>query len=331
MGVALRQAGYRRGWFEVRHLARPVVSVGNLTMGGTGKTPLVAAIAGILLRRGWKPSILTRGYGRAGKQTMVVVPPGAGRAADPREVGDEPALLARLVPEVPVVVSADRFRAGQAAEEQFAVDVHLLDDGFQHLKLARAVDVLALDVTQTISDRHLFPAGRQREPLDALRRAHLVVLTRADSADPQPLADLVAEQHPAARIFTSRTKLLGWADAFTGEAVSTDDLRSRKVVAFCGLGNSSVFFVDLRRWGFELAGQRAFPDHHVYTGGEIQELAAEAGRRGAAALLTTQKDAVKLSAAWQPQLPVLACAIEADILERGEFERALWGYLEGAR
>jgi tetraacyldisaccharide 4'-kinase len=157
-----------------------------------------------------------------------------------------------------------------------------------------------------------------------------VVLTRADSADPRSLADLVAKQHPEARIFTSRTKLLGWADAFSGEAVSTDGLRSRRVAAFCGLGNSSAFFADLRRWGFDLAAQRAFADHHVYTGGEMQELAAEAGTQGAAALLTTQKDAVKLSPAWQPQLPVLACAIAADILESGEFERALWGYLEGA-
>ncbi len=119
--------------------------------------------------------------------------PGQAAAPDAQEIGDEPALLARMLPEVPLVICADRFRGGQAAEERFQVDAHILDDGFQHLALARDVDLVALDATQTISDRHLLPAGRQREPLSALRRAQIVVLTRTDSADPQSLEELGAE------------------------------------------------------------------------------------------------------------------------------------------
>ena len=329
-GVALRHAGYKRGWFKIRRLARPVVSVGNLTVGGTGKTPLVACVANILLRRGWKPSILTRGYGRSSKAEMIVVAPGAGRRADAQEIGDEPALLARMLPEVPLVICADRFRGGQAAEERFQVDAHILDDGFQHLALARDVDLLALDATQTISDWHLLPAGRQREPLSALRRAQIVVLTRTDSADPQPLEELVLKVHPAAKVFRSRTELLGWTDALSGEAISIEEIRAQKVAAFCGIGNPRAFFADLRRWGFNLVAEDAFPDHHVYTGEEIQRLVASARKNGAAALLTTQKDAVKFSRDWTPQLPILACEIEAQILDAGDFERTLLTYLEKA-
>jgi tetraacyldisaccharide 4'-kinase len=326
-GVALRHAGYQHGWFKTHRLARPVVSVGNLTAGGTGKTPLVACIAKILLRRGWKPSILTRGYGRSSKAGMIVVEPGVGRRPDPQEVGDEPALLARILPEVPLVVCADRFRGGQAAEERSQVDAHILDDGFQHLALARDVDVLALDATQTISDWRLLPAGRQREPLSALRRAQIVVITRTDSADPQALEQLVLKVNPAVRIFRSRTVLIGWTDTWSGEAVSIEEFHARKVAAYCGIGNPRAFFSDLRRWGFDVIAEDAFPDHHGYTDEEIWRLMESAGKRGAAALLTTQKDAVKLPREWAPQLPILACEIKAQILDAGDFEATLLAYL----
>jgi tetraacyldisaccharide 4'-kinase len=330
LGVALRHAAYKRGWFKTRRLARPVVSIGNLTAGGTGKTPLVACVANILLRRGWKPSILTRGYGRSSKEEMIVVAPGEGRRADAREIGDEPAILARLVPQVPLVVCADRFRGGQAAEERFQVDAHILDDGFQHLALARNVDVLALDVTQTISNWHLLPAGRQREPLSALRRAQMVVLTRTDSADPRPLQDLVLKVHPEAKVFRSRTVLVRWTDAWSGEPISVEEVHARKVAAFCGIGNPRAFLADLRRWGFNVIAEDAFPDHHVYTGEEIQRLVENAGKRGAAALLTSQKDAVKFPRNWAPQLPILACEIIAQITDAGDFETTLLAYLDKA-
>ncbi len=328
MGVVLRTAAYQRGWLKIHHLSRPVVSVGNLTVGGTGKTPLVACVAKILLRHGWNPAILTRGYGRSSKAPMIVLEPSPGRQTDAREVGDEPALLARLLPEVPLVVCPDRYRGGQMAEERFQVNAHILDDGFQHLRLARDLDLVALDATQTVSDRLLLPAGRQREPLAALRRAQVLVFTRTDSADPQPLEELVRKIHPAAQVFHSRTGLLGWKDARSGEAVPNASIQAQKVAAFCGIGNPRAFFADLRRWGFDLIAEDAFPDHHVYTGGEIERLMAGARRKGAAALLTTQKDAVKFSWDWAPQLPILACEIEAQILEAGNFERTLLAYLE---
>jgi tetraacyldisaccharide 4'-kinase len=192
------------------------------------------------------------------------------------------------------------------------------------------VDLVALDTTQTLSDLQLLPAGRQREPLSALRRAQIVVLTRIDSADPQYLEKRVLDVHPAARVFRSRTRLITCRDAWSGECISSAEIGSRKAAAFCAIGNPGAFFGDLRRWGFKLVVEHAFPDHHAYTGGEIQRLVANARTEGAGALVTTQKDAVKFSRDWNPQLPIWASEIEAQILDAEDFERVLLSYLERA-
>jgi tetraacyldisaccharide 4'-kinase len=330
-GVAFRHTAYRRGWLKTDRLSRPVVSIGNLTVGGTGKTPLVALVARTLLRCGWKPSILTRGYARRSKAGLIVLAPEPARRADAREVGDEPALLARSLPEVPLIVGADRLRGGRVAEERFQVDAHILDDGFQHLALARALDLVVLDATQALSDRFLLPACRQREPLTALQRAQVVVITRVDSGDSRPLEDTVAKIHPAAQVFRSSTKLSGMVDARSGEAVPDEQIRPEKVTAFCGIGNPRAFFADVRRWGFNLVAEDAFPDHHVYTEQEIHRLVARARKSGAAFLLTTEKDAVKFPTDWRPELPILACVIEAQILAAAEFEKTLLVYLERSK
>jgi tetraacyldisaccharide 4'-kinase len=226
-------------------------------------------------------------------------------------------------PSVPIVLCADRFRGGQAAEECFQVDAHILDDGFQHLALARDLDLVALDATQPISNWRLLPAGRQREPLSALRRAQIVVITRSDSADSKPLEARVKKASPTSKIFRSQTVLRDWVDAWSGESIPHSKIHGQKVAAFCGIGNPDAFFADLLRWGFNLVGQNAFADHHVYTDGEIQQLTAAARKNGATALLTTQKDAVKFSRKWTPQLPILACEIESQIQDAGDFEKTL--------
>ncbi len=331
LGVALRHAAYRRGWLKTRRLSRPVISVGNLTVGGTGKTPLVVLIAKMLLRQGWKPGILTRGYGRHSKADLIVVAPSPARQAEAGEIGDEPAILARALPEVPIVICADRFRGGQAAEQRFRVNVHILDNGFQHLGLERAVDVVALDATEEISDWGLLPAGRQREPLGALRRASIVVITRVDSGDPKSLEEIILKVHPAAKVFHSSTRFVRAVDSLSGERVPSDEIRTRKVTAFCGIGNPGAFFADLRRWGFKLTAQDAFPDHHVYSQQELRRLVALAQIKGATALLTTEKDAVKFPKDLQPDLPILTCVAEAQIREAEEFEKTLLTLLERSK
>ena len=232
LGVALRGAAYRRGWCKTHRLNRPVVSVGNLTAGGAGKTPLVRLIAQRLLNRGWSPSILTRGYDRRRGPGIIVVEPGPERRVDPRDVGDEPALLARALPKVPIVIGANRYRAGRLAEERFPVDVHLLDDGFQHWALERDVDIVALDVTQEFSDWALLPAGRLREPCAALERAHIVVLTRTELGDAPALEARLSRINPRARVFLSTTTLRGFVEAQSGGPFPVQDLRGRAARRF---------------------------------------------------------------------------------------------------
>lgn len=331
LGVALRRNAYRRGWFKTHRLDHPVVSVGNLTSGGAGKTPLVRFIAERLLNRGWKPGILTRGYGRRRGIEIIALDPAAERRADAREVGDEPALLAEALPRVPIVICANRYRAGRLAEERFNVDVHLLDDGFQHWALARDVDVVALDVTQEFSDWALLPAGRLREPCSALERAHLVVLTRTELGDAHFLQERVSRINPQAKTFLSTTTLRGFLDAQSGRPFPVQDLRGEPLGAFCGIGNPRAFFADVRQWGFHVVAERAFPDHHVYTTTDFRRLATRAREAGAVALLTTEKDVANFPARWSSEVPVAACVAETEVGEADAFEDTLLARLEAAR
>lgn len=322
-GVELRHTAYRRGWFETRRLNRPVVSVGNLSMGGTGKTPMVILIARALVAGGHLPCILTRGYGRRGGKDLIVLAPGPGRIADPREVGDEPAVLAKALPEAPIIISPDRLRAGRIGEQQFQATVHLLDDGFQHLALHRDLDIVLLDVTRPLSDYAVFPAGRMREPLSAVERTHWVVLTRTELGDAGALQDRVHRINPRARIFRCATKLRGLMDARTGLPEPAGNLLCKKVGAFCGIGNPAAFFQDLRRWGFTVVAENVFRDHHVYSPGEFDRIFRTSQRAGAEAILTTQKDVMNLPPDLNVSLPFFACCVQPAIEEEREFEEAL--------
>lgn len=331
LGIAVRHAAYRRGWLKARSLARPVVSVGNLTVGGTGKTPFVAYLAGRLLNRGIKPSILTRGYGRRIRLEPIAIAPGSGPAArDPRDVGDEPALLARQLPDVPIVISADRYLGGCLAEERFDVDVHLLDDGFQHIGLARAVDIVLLDATQELHDDALLPAGPLREPLSALERAHLVVLTRVELADPRALEVRVRQINPRAEVFQGRTRLCDLKDLMTGKLHPVDAFQRDPLYAFCGIGNPRAFFANLKGWGFSLVGETTFRDHHTYTASNLGRLAARARSRGARTLITTEKDSANFPLEWKSELTVVTCVIQTEVAETDAFDGAVLARL-GAR
>ena len=328
--IELRSVAYLQGWLRTRRLDRPVLCVGNLTVGGTGKTPVVIKVAKTLLAAGHCPCILTRGYGRRGGRAPVALDPGADLIFEPRTVGDEPAALARALPGVPIVVSADRFRGGIIGE-QFHPTVYLLDDGFQHLALYRDLDVILIDVTRPWSEYALLPAGRAREPFSAIRRAHWVILTRTEPGDPSPIEAKVRAVHSGARIFHCSTKLTGVAEAQTGLNQPIECLHGKKAVAFCAIGNPAGFFADLRRWGFDVACERSFRDHHAYTQSDLASLADAAKGTGAQAMITTEKDVMNLPRGWDLPLPVYACCIQAEIEEKMEFEQALAADLERAR
>ena len=322
-GARLRRAAYQHGWLKSRRLSRPVISVGNLTVGGSGKTPLVAEVAEVLLRSGCKPAILTRGYRRERGDELIALKPGPQRNPDARATGDEPALLARTLPQVPIVICADRFHAGQVAEVCFDIDVHILDDGFQHLALAREVDIVAIDVTQDVLRGAVLPAGRLREPAAALAQADIIILTRTEIEDPAATEKQVREINRGVPIFHCAMRIRNLVQAGSMQAVESEGYFGKPVCAFCGIGNPSAFFADLRRWGFNPVAEIAFRDHHVYSAEDVQRLNRAAREKVAEAFLTTEKDLINLQAPSAFELPVLACAIRAELSEPEKFQQVL--------
>ncbi|MBL8113027.1 MAG: tetraacyldisaccharide 4'-kinase [Acidobacteria bacterium] len=313
-GVAARLALYERGLFRVRRAGRPVVSVGNIAAGGTGKTPFVRWLAGELLLRSRNPSILTRGYGRSSRGT-VVVSDGAGTLATTAASGDEAALLARALPRVPIVADARRVRAARVAEKLFpAVDLHLLDDGFSHVALARDVDIVLLDATNPTAGGALLPEGRIREPLTALARADLVVVTKVEGAAPAEAIELARRYAPGAPVYRAATHVLGIRDD-RGEEVHPRDLPKGTLVAVAGLAHPGAFFSTLDRLGIDVEARLPYPDHARYGDFRLGKIARAAEVTGATAVITTEKDAVKL--AGRLSLPLFRVAIESRVVEPG--------------
>ena len=294
---------YRAGVLPVERIAVPIISVGNITAGGTGKTPLVEWLARAAASEGRRVCILTRGYGRADVSRRVIVSDGEHVLAEAREGGDEPCLLAENLRGLSAVISdANRVAAARWAVENLRSDVFILDDGFQHLRLARDLNILTLDATDPWGGMSLLPRGRLREPLRELKRADLIVITRSELAgDIQDLrlrAETLGGGRPVliARTETLRiTSLVAPPGGVTGEAHETDTI-PQPLVAFCAIGNPQAFFAHARRAGLTLNRTRPFADHHVYTQSDIDDCVREAVRHGDRALLTTAKDAVKLRA-----------------------------------
>lgn len=295
---------YHAGVLPVEHIAVPVISVGNITAGGTGKTPLVEWLARVIAGEGRRVCILTRGYGRADVSRRVIVSDGEQILAETREGGDEPRLLAEKLRGLAAVISdANRVEAARWALENLRSEVFILDDGFQHLRLARDLNILTLDATDPWGGMRLLPRGRLREPLRELKRADLIVITRAELA--MDIEDLRARAETLsggrapvliARTETLRiTSLVAPPSEVFGGAHETDSI-PQPLAAFCAIGNPQAFFAHVRREGLTLNHTRPFADHHVYTQGDMDDCVREAVRHGARALLTTAKDAVKLRA-----------------------------------
>lgn len=284
---------YRRGTFQTTKLDRPVISIGNITTGGTGKTPLVEYVARTIASHGKKVCILTRGYGRKDPHLQVIVSDGYGVLASPSEAGDEPYLLAtKLAGLAAVISSADRIAAGQEAIKDFGTEAFVLDDGFQHLRLARDLNIACLDATNPWGGGRLLPYGRLREAPEGLRRADCVVLTRCDQVESvASLRDQVGELIEGRPIFESRMRPLRVVSLKNGpETISVPG----RIGAFCAVGNPGSFFESLRELGYDVGLERAFTDHHVYSQGDVEALHQLAKESGASALITTAKDAVKL-------------------------------------
>ena len=309
-----RVTAYRRGWFSVSQLAAPVISVGNLTTGGTGKTPLVEWVCLAVAREtGKSAGVLTRGYGRANPHSQVVVSDGNRLLAGAHESGDEPFLLAKdLIGIAAVISNPDRFAAGEWAINKLGTEVFVLDDGFQHLRLARDLDIVTIDATNPWGGGHLLPYGRLREPRAGLSRADCVVITRTEQVENlAAIKDAIQRLAGAIPVFSSRMVASG-IRGLDGKGADKVSLLAEPIAAFCGVGNPESFFNQLRREGCTPVFTRTFADHHRYNQADLDRLVKDAKAGGAAALLTTAKDALKL-VSLELDLPCHALDVQISI------------------
>jgi tetraacyldisaccharide 4'-kinase len=320
-GYGVREALYRRGLKRSRRLGLPCVAVGNLVVGGSGKTPLVSWIISFFQERGLKPAVISRGYGGSVRRPERVAAEGTAGAS--RLYGDEPVMLARRHPEVPVVVGRDRPAAGREALERWGAGVVVADDAFQHRRLKRDLDIVVIDAGRFFGNGRLFPAGPLREHPRELVRAHVVLLTRVRSAGEKIDSRRRELRRLAPGAVFAEAELLpsGWK-LFGEERIGAAP-PGGPLFAFCGLANPGSFRGTLEEMGRSPGGWKSYPDHHAYRPEDLAEVAGEAAASGAAAVVTTEKDAARI-AKWESDLPLLVLEVRLEIVAgRGELEEKL--------
>lgn len=286
----LRAGLYRIGILQTKRLPRPVISIGNITVGGTGKTPVTAYIARRLLEQGFLVAVLSRGYGGALEGQNVVVSDGATVMLSARECGDEPFLLASTLPGLMVVIGTDRHAAGLLAMKQLSPDIFLLDDGFQHLGLHRDLNILLLDCIRPFGNGWVLPAGLLREPKGAAKRADLIIQTRC------PESIFTAPSVPGKLFCNASHQLANYIPLTGGQLLPLARLRGKRLFAFAGIAEPQAFFDGLREYGLNLVATTPFPDHVTYDDKFINTVTETFHTSSADYAITTEKDGVKLTA-----------------------------------
>ncbi|MFN7996459.1 MAG: tetraacyldisaccharide 4'-kinase [Bryobacteraceae bacterium] len=314
----------RRDLTRRRTLRIPVISIGNITAGGTGKTPMVLFTAARLKNTGWKPGILTRGYGRQSPHKHEALP--AGGSLPPERSGDEPQIFLRSGV-APVGIGPDRFSLGHLLQRDFGVNVLVLDDGFQHVRLDRRIDVVLIDSLNPFGGGYPLPLGRLREPLGGLSRADLFVVTRSNFGRMESaIESCLRHFNPNAPIFRSRVRPLAWVSHESGGTLPLDSPPFSKVAAFCGLGNPDSFWYTLSELGLDVVDRVAYGDHHAYQVREIRFMATQFQAAGAQAVVTTEKDSFNLcedAARLLAPLPLYWLKAGAQLEREAEFLQAI--------
>jgi len=322
IGARARRGLYRKGWLKSRHLPAPVISVGNLTVGGTGKTPVTAYLARLFQEQRLRVAILSRGYG--GRRTEVTcLSDGKRLYYQPPEVGEEAFWLARSLPGVPVYTAPGRYAAGVAAWRNHRPDLFVLDDGFQHFQLARDLDIVLLDADRPFGNDRLLPAGPLREPLNTLGEADIAILTRYDKSRHQNRLWDLKKAYPHLEVYTAAIEPTSAWRFPGGEEHPLEALHQLPALAFAGLARPLVFENTLSTLGTDLRGFRVFPDHYAYSAADLDDLVQKARERGAGALITTSKDWARLAEQWQGELPLWVLEVEPRVEPEKAFRKCL--------
>ncbi len=317
---------YKRGVLRSRGVDCVVVSVGNLSVGGTGKTPAVELSVQTLAELGYRPAIVSRGYRRRSSGVQVVADTASIRL-DAEDAGDEPFLLARRLPGVPVVVAASRYEAARVAVERFGSDAVVIDDGFQHRTLDKNLEIVMVRARQPWGNGRLLPGGPLREPLSALARADLVVATGAERPDDvAEVADTVARHAPGVPVLPARYTAVECLDAGRMRVRPVSALAGERLVAFAGIAAPATFDATCAGLGVRLLDSVVFADHHWYTREDVQRLDERARSLGAMGLVTTEKDWVRLRRLSLPSMPLHVITVRLEVLDglgtwRRVFER----------
>ncbi len=338
--VSMRLWLYERRYIHDSHLGVPVISIGNLTVGGTGKTPVVELFARTLRDKGRSVAILSRGY-KSKRQTKVPIwkkwaaklgiiekpadaPPRV--VSDGKKVlledsyvaGDEPLMLARNLPGVPVIVDRDRVNAGRYAIKEFEVDALLLDDGMQYLKLKHRLDIVLIDRTAPFGvNGHMLPRGTMREPPSHLKRASYIFITKSDLEPDEELIALIRKHNRVAEIIECRHHAKYFQDMHTGERIPVEQIKGKYVGALSGIAVPQSFENGLRKLGAKVEATERFPDHHRFDGKEIKVFIERCLRRDLEYLVTTEKDIVRFPAMKKQDIPIIFMRVEIEIL-RGQ-------------
>ncbi len=305
--VRFRAWLYAKGWRKQRRLRGKVISVGNLTVGGTGKTPMVLWLAEKFLAEGKRVAILSRGYR------------GSGGTSDEIEL-----MKHRLQDRVAFGVGKDRFAEGRRIEEMQPIDIFLLDDGFQHLPLARDLDILLMDASRPVHRSLLLPAGPLREPISAMSRADLLVFTRVET---QPGTVEAISKLGECPVFAAVMRLAGFRLNGGDALLQPREMGPGPFFAFCAIGNPEAFLRDLQSWAVPVSGKKVFADHHRYTASDVKVLEEAAQAAGAKAFVTTEKDVQNLSGVKFEGLPLYVAVIELDVKPESEFHAAISSFL----
>jgi len=316
MIMRMRESWYLKGVLRSSTFAVPVISVGNLTMGGTGKTPMVHSLARLLQEKGFRPAIISRGYGGATKERVNIVSNGSQVLLDASYVGDEPCLLAESLPGVLVLTGVVRKLPAAKALEMGA-DILLLDDGFQHLAIRRDLDLVLFNADALAGNSRVFPGGDLREPVKALHRCHAFVMTGTNEHNrerAEKFSRLLEEKFPGKPVFFngySFSRLVRQEKGGGRTVVARDVLDGQACFAFCGIARPESFSQTLQQMAIEPVAFYVLPDHHIYRKSEVRQLAGRAEQAGATCSLCTEKDLVKLSD-FDLGLPLYAVGMEVE-------------------